>query len=326
MARTLLLSKDRNDPLLEEAQREVETESLRDILVYRYGYRPPETKWKATTDEGRLWTQGGRITKLYRLLGHWDRQDNLTKDGLTTEELEPLADFVVMVKQGRVPPHEISDLSDVAGHPLSQPSTRGLRVSRYELGTEISAPVSWYMLRLLNGVALDTSGRCRMLIDMATNVLHIQREQFGDSADTILESLLHRGIHVRLLRAINTTDNIARPREWISTLGDRPLGIGIKPHGVELTREDYKVYMRMRDELLRGPAGCAALLEGGILWRLSWSICSIEETMKGPDLDDINAHRYLRISTIGGQNCAESVLSQQDQYTIVGVYRVLQCK
>ncbi|KAI0094119.1 hypothetical protein BDY19DRAFT_866973, partial [Irpex rosettiformis] len=100
--------------------------------------------------------------------------------------------------------------------------------------------------------------------------------------------------------------------------------IGIKPHGIELTRDDYKVYMRMRDELLRGPAGCAALLEGGIMWRLSRSTCSIEETIKGPDIDVNNAHGHLQVLNIGGQDCIESTLSQQDQYIIAGVYRILQ--
>ncbi|KAI0085723.1 hypothetical protein BDY19DRAFT_896089 [Irpex rosettiformis] len=130
-------------------------------------------------------------------------------------------------------------------------------------------------------------------------------------------------MRARLLRPIDQSVEIKPHREWTATIGDKPLGIGIKPHGINLTCEDYKMYMRTRDALLSGPARRAALLEGGIVWRLAWTTCSIEETSSGPDINNELSHGQIKTLELGGKRCAETILSQQDQYIIVGVYRVL---
>ncbi|KAI0686892.1 hypothetical protein BC835DRAFT_1309320 [Cytidiella melzeri] len=46
--------------------------------------------------------------------------------------------------------------------------------------------------------------------------------------------------------------------------------LGVKPHNTNLTMEDYKVYIRVRDNLLEGVAGQTALTQGGIAWCLAW--------------------------------------------------------
>ncbi|KAI0738724.1 hypothetical protein BC629DRAFT_1300221 [Irpex lacteus] len=87
--------------------------------------------------------------------------------------------------------------------------------------------------------------------------------------------------------------------------------------------QDYKAYMRMRKTLLQGPVGRAALLEGGIVWRLAWDACTIEETAAGPEVDNEYAHSRIHKTNVGGRTCLETTLTTQDKYVIVGVYRVL---
>ncbi|KAI0086279.1 hypothetical protein BDY19DRAFT_895211 [Irpex rosettiformis] len=130
----------------------------------------------------------------------------------------------------------------------------------------------------------------------------------------------------RLLLPVPHDLSVLRAPQIVSTaVEDRPLGIGIKPNGIRLNREDYKTYVKMRNNLLDGPIGKAALLEGGIIWRLAWNCCDLETTAKGPDLptESFTAHSSVHLISLGGQRFAETVLSQQDRYILVGVYRVL---
>ena len=159
---------------------------------------------------------------------------------------------------------------------------------------------------------------------MATNILHLARGDFGQTASIILEGLLNRGMRIRLLQPTDKHVTSSQATKITATIGNRPLGVGIKPYGVELSLEDYIVYARIRDELLKGPAGRAALLQGGIVWRLALNLCTIEDTSRGPETGDSLYQSQTRIQLIDGKPHVETCLTQQDQYIIVGVYRILQ--
>lgn len=155
------------------------------------------------------------------------------------------------------------------------------------------------------------------------NIQHMKRAGFGRTAEQILFSMLTRGMTVRLLLPISTPLTTSNYSNSYGTLGNRAVGVGIKPHGIKLTNLDYKTYMDMRDELLAGPVGEAALQSGGILWRLAINTRNIEDAMRGPDLDDISKDSRLGERVIRGQSYAETILTEQDKYVLVGVYRVL---
>lgn len=322
-----LLEMDGVDLISGEGVYAPDTDSIRSIVFERFGYRPPATAWHSTTREGQQWVDEKKITKLYRTLGNWDREDNMANEELQPEEFKALADFVVHVKNGKVPPEDLTDLATVSRQINARPEYDDLRVKQYFTketavgGKEVSTV--WYMLMTIRREPIITSTSCRILTDMATNVLHLQRADFGVTADSILRSFLRRGIRVRLLRRVNPDIRLRQPREWTSTLGDKPLGIGIQPYNVELTSQDYKVYMKTRNDLLNGPVGRAALLQGGIVWRLALQTCTLEDTAEGADTDNEAAHTRIALQRLGGETYAETVLKQQDMYIIVGVYRVI---
>lgn len=325
MANTLLDDGDL-DMILREGSVIPDTEAIRSVIIQRFGYRSPLTSWKSVTREGKEWVEGNKVTKMYRTLGNWERGDNFADDTLRPEEFVPLADFIVQVKDGQTPSYELSDLSPWSGRLQCPPRYNALKVRQltsYRRSFDgKQTGEQWYLLLAIGEDKLETVNGCRILTDMATNVLHLQRGRFGETGDAIFHSLVRRGIRVRLLRPVHSTFKLAESREWTRTVGNKPLGIGIKPNGVELSIQDYKVYIRMRDELLNGPAGRAALLRGGIVWRLAWGKCSVEETSEGPDVENEAAHARVAIERIGAETYAEATLSLQDMYIIVGVHRI----
>ncbi|KAI0083198.1 hypothetical protein BDY19DRAFT_900679 [Irpex rosettiformis] len=128
---------------------------------------------------------------------------------------------------------------------------------------------------------------------------------------------------IRLLLPVESAIGNRNTATQTSTVGERPTGVGIKPHGVKLNLDDYRTYVRLRDAKLSGPVGKAALLEGGIIWRLALNVCNLEEALRGPDLEDKSDDNTISTLVYGGQKYAETTLNEQDKFVIVGVYRVL---
>ena len=180
----------------------------------------------------------------------------------------------------------------------------------------------WWWLQSLDDNPLTIDTNCLLLTNHATNILHITRAKLGRSADEILVSMVSRGMTVRVLRPVEG-ENVGGTVPERFSIGDRPIGIGVKPHGIRLTKLDYRQYTRVRNALLDTAAGPAALLRGGILWRLAIDVCNMEDTLRGPDAQETrkdNARQYIEY---GGKRYLENTLSEQDAFIISGVYRVL---
>ncbi|KAI0083083.1 hypothetical protein BDY19DRAFT_998870 [Irpex rosettiformis] len=304
---------------------EVNTESIQEILRKRYGYMTPDAPWSPQEEEAKKWLASNDLSKLYRALGHWKRSDNLTGANDTLQDLASIADFVAALKANRQPPPAISDLNSDSARVSAKPMYESLVTQVYQdtftLPTNKIIVKGWYLLRSMQGTSLDTSSSCKILTNSATNVLHLKRGDFGATADDILLGMVTRGMTVRLLLPVEFAINNTTAQ--ISTVGERPTGVGIKPHGVKLNLDDYQAYARLRDAKLSGPAGKAALLEGGIIWRLALNICNLEDALRGPDLEDSSDDNALSTIVYGGQKYAETTLNEQDKFVIVGVYRVL---
>ena len=135
--------------------------------------------------------------------------------------------------------------------------------------------------------------------------------------------MVSRGMTVRLLRPIKEEKFVSDATAGKSFIGDRPIGIGIKPHGIRLTKLNYRQYVCVRSKLLDKAAGPAALLRGGILWRLAVDSCDLEDTLRGPDTDETTKDETRQHIKYGGSHYLENALSEQDRFIISGVYRVL---
>lgn len=326
---------------------DVHTDDINDLLKYRYGYTAPTTIWQPQEKEAVEWASKG-WDKLYRALGQRNKDPDTpasNEDANTTSsdilltsvpalpstreiplsDLPAVADFIAAFKRNTTI-RELSDLDARSVLSYANPAYRTLSTLKYqELSTTTSGAqtTNWYMLDKLEDIQLETSRRCRVSTKRATNILQSKRAGFGRSAEQIALSMLARGMTLRLSLPVSTpvaTPNCDKP---YTTVGSHATGVGIKPHGIKLTKLDYKTYMAMRDELLAGPAGEAALLSGGILWRLAINVRNIEDVVRGPDTDDVSEDSRIREVTILGEKFVETILTEQDKYVIVGVYRVL---
>lgn len=345
---TTLLSDTGRSIALREMITEVDIDDIEDLLKQRYGYITPKEAWEAQEKEAKEWALDN-WDKLYRVLGQRNKDpprvnsaidtstietslhsmsptNHLSTRQLPTAELPAIADFVAAFKRN-APIKDLSDLHLKSKMSHANVAYQSLSAVKYEEHSTTTpnnhTTTTWYMLDEMEGLRLETSRHCRVSTTWAMNIQHMKRAGFGRTAEQILFSMLTRGMTVRLLLPISTPLTTSNYSNSYGTLGNRAVGVGIKPHGIKLTNLDYKTYMDMRDELLAGPVGEAALQSGGILWRLAINTRNIEDAMRGPDLDDISKDSRLGERVIRGQSYAETILTEQDKYVLVGVYRVL---
>ncbi|KAI0083680.1 hypothetical protein BDY19DRAFT_899900 [Irpex rosettiformis] len=98
------------------------------------------------------------------------------------------------------------------------------------------------------------------------------------------------------------------------------LGLGTVPHGFLFGLDQYHEYEHMRDRVICSRHGRAAVLAGGILWRLAQE-AGIDEAdvLMGPS----GYHTRDDHIQIDGRDYVDDTLSRQQADVICGVYRVL---
>ena len=91
--------------------------------------------------------------------------------------------------------------------------------------------------------------------------------------------------------------------------------------GYIFTVQDFDVYVHRRDALLRSPQGRAALLKGGIVWRLAVETIGIVECLEGPSIETIVHRRGLVLPTADPNiELCDDDLSIDELDLICGVY------
>ncbi|KAI0695833.1 hypothetical protein BC835DRAFT_1414656 [Cytidiella melzeri] len=151
------------------------------------------------------------------------------------------------------------------------------------------------------------------------SVNHLLRSEVSSSMFDVTRTLLSWGV------PFNTLQPIADPRTlWASPpmpmyFNQVPLGLGIVEHKHKFTLDNYKAYVAKRDEIITSFQGRAALLRGGLLWRLARdSYADDSEVCKGPSGFAMrDNHRVL-----GDWDYVDDDLSLHQEDVICGVYRV----
>ncbi|TFK17176.1 hypothetical protein FA15DRAFT_711063 [Coprinopsis marcescibilis] len=95
------------------------------------------------------------------------------------------------------------------------------------------------------------------------------------SPDDIISFLVQRGIP---FHTFQSSDIPPRHIAYQPTPSQLPR----KPAGYQFTRDDYLQYQHTRDLMLSNPRMRAALLRGGIVWRLAYSAVSVSDVLDGP--------------------------------------------
>jgi hypothetical protein len=96
----------------------------------------------------------------------------------------------------------------------------------------------------------------------------------------------------------------------------------IRLTGYQFTQKDYLVYEKHRASILSSQRGRAALLCGGIVWRLAKDFLSADAVLQGPS-PAATVHRWGFKAATSREDCKlhDDDLSELDLDLICGVYR-----
>lgn len=122
---------------------------------------------------------------------------------------------------------------------------------------------------------VDTSRRdakWRLLVTNAADLFEITRRRWGPGKIGIANELFKRGIPFRTM----SSSCVVRATSY------RPLLPIAHIHGYHHTTADYLLYETQRDDFLRSRRGRAAVMKGGIVWRLAVEVLGIEAVLLGP--------------------------------------------
>lgn len=154
----------------------------------------------------------------------------------------------------------------------------------------------WYLLALRN----------------PCTVVQLFREN-PHSHGEMVRSLIARGMPFATVKCLK--------REPPVPLNRKSLGLGIRSTGHKFDSSDFLAYDTLKKELLNSELGRAALMRGGIVWRLAKNVVKVKKVVQGPTaLVHTQGHHY---GYMGGFSLADDMLEQADEDVICGVYHVL---
>ncbi|TFK33350.1 hypothetical protein BDQ12DRAFT_442568 [Crucibulum laeve] len=155
--------------------------------------------------------------------------------------------------------------------------------------------------------------------ESAATVLQVYRGAWSNTMAGTARELLQRGIPFHTVRCIQGH----RKPPSLPIYSKSGLGVRSKEHAITIA--DYVAYEQRRDELLQGPAGRAALMRGGLLWRLARGIVSDKAVTKGPSKGvHLHGNVHYVISRTEGQDdyLIDDGLHKTAEYILVGMYCV----
>lgn len=151
----------------------------------------------------------------------------------------------------------------------------------------------------------------------AVTVLQLSGATTGFDSYGAAEWLLSYGISFRTLSR-------KRPGLEYNKPQPRParIGLGYRLHSYTFTRQDYFAYEMERDRLLNTSVGRAALMAGGLVWRLAYSAVGEQQVLFGPT----HCESTHIIATFDGIDFVDDVLTEEQVDIVCGVYHIFQRK
>src|SRR4051812_42622388 len=111
---------------------------------------------------------------------------------------------------------------------------------------------------------------------------------------------------------------------WRATQGGYPRVDGPRRAGYNPDLLDYESYVLTRDTYLRQPHCRAALLAGGIVWRLAFEALGISPVLDGPTAHALKYGMRISASDASGQahTLYDDTLTEDETNLICGVYKI----
>ena len=128
----------------------------------------------------------------------------------------------------------------------------------------------------------------------------------------VARELLYHGIQFSTLLPVKPLPLLVTP----------PITIPVRLFGYKFTEDDYNAYVQQRAALLSNPrVARAALLRGGIVWRLAVATLSFDDVLQGPTTAATLQRQGIIVRTSESSDVmCDDGLSQQELDMICGVY------
>jgi hypothetical protein len=272
------------------------SDPFEDVLYYRYGFSRSagyQTHWNVDEDTIRR-----RVANVLKCTGHVSINDR--------DQLPAIIDFVDSLLTSTFPHPFLCDL-----HPShefflqGQPST-----------IVITATTEPNLFIIVPRQPAVRDAEWQLVVDGPT-ALECWRRSWGTSRHNLARNFIARGIEF----------NTGVPR----TPGHAPLirppfrGLGRREQGYKPTPLDYINYEERLGEFLQQPHTRAALLKGGIAWRITKELLGDRrdsETLLGPS-ESVNEYGCLLSAHIPGkEELWDDSLSNDELDFICGVYHI----
>ncbi|KDQ63889.1 hypothetical protein JAAARDRAFT_43187 [Jaapia argillacea MUCL 33604] len=155
----------------------------------------------------------------------------------------------------------------------------------------------------------------KVALDSATSTLQCIRAEVSGATHPLAEYCVSKGIAFRTV--IHLPNDFFPPPPYS---GFRFVGLGYRPLRYLPTSGDYRCYEHIRHRFLcRNDHARAALLRGGIVWRLALEVIGREEVLRGPsNLVTAMGSCHRRIGD--GTSYWDDNLSEGEDRIVCGVY------
>lgn len=299
------------------ASRAVHYQEIFEILYYRYGF--VLNKSRSTGDEDANETiYNPAIQKQWQLLTKIIASNAAVIPDVTEPIFLAFGFLAAFSDKGYVPNPEIQntwDMNAQSACPLREVMDRSLLIITRD-GEGDNGDLVLYTISSKSDIATRSGGGIKwtLAIQDPIAVLDTVRRNLGPDIENVVNFLVHSGIPFNTIVASNTYP--PPPRLRLSP----PVGLGKRLRSWSPDPEDYRDYEEARDDFLRGPFGRAALLRGGIIWRLSKEIVPIYEVFDGPT--QMAKEFGQVVLTTGGDDMIDDNLSDEQLGLISGLYHI----
>jgi hypothetical protein len=158
----------------------------------------------------------------------------------------------------------------------------------------------------------------------AASALECVRRGLGPQIDCIVEFFVQRGIPFYTLTQLLPSDEPSLRR--LVKFGPIPtIGLGFRPQNYTPSQADYAIYEATRDSYLKQRHARAALLKGGIVWRLAIESISSSNALMGPSLPTAGMSDGSQMNAIflhEDGSFFDDDLTSDEMDLICGVYRI----
>lgn len=154
----------------------------------------------------------------------------------------------------------------------------------------------------------------RLVTSSATTALHCFRETYaGGDTREVVELLVSMGIPFQTFIEGLPRGGVRHPA----------VSLARRSHGHQCQVYEYAEYERVLRDFLRRPYARAAILQGGIVWRLAVSVFGLKEANErvtlGPSRD-VNNHVFM-LTIPGHRHLYDDVITEKEMELICGVYK-----